>query len=291
MHQNYIKYNAKTPPKYPKSSTGKERDSETGFSYFGARDYDSDILTGWLSVDPMADKYPALSPYAYCGWNPVRLVDPDGKMIVPNDDGWIVNHDEKTVTKIADNGGNYVQIEYNNNWETVNTLFSSIDNFIYQYENMGYTVNRGEKQSESSIGIDIGNETSLSGNAPIGMGITSDLIGEVGNAMYNEKNGTWIGKDGKVRSMSWGGNQYTGGKNKFAKATSQRLKFAGKLFGGISIGLSIGITEYNYKMGYISNTERILDHVFTGISSIPVAGTIISLSYELGKEHGPSTWF
>ncbi|MBO7200824.1 MAG: RHS repeat-associated core domain-containing protein [Bacteroidales bacterium] len=57
----------------------KERDSETGFSYFGARYYDSDILTGWLSVDPLADKYPGLSPYAYCGWNPVRLVDPDGE--------------------------------------------------------------------------------------------------------------------------------------------------------------------------------------------------------------------
>ena len=58
---------------------GKERDSETGFSYFGARYYDSDILMGWLSVDPLADKYPSLSPYAYCGWNPVRLVDPDGE--------------------------------------------------------------------------------------------------------------------------------------------------------------------------------------------------------------------
>ena len=34
---------------------------------------------GWLSVDPLADKYPSLSPYAYCGWNPVRLVDPDGE--------------------------------------------------------------------------------------------------------------------------------------------------------------------------------------------------------------------
>ena len=74
-------------------------DSETSFSYFGARYYDSDILTGWLSVDPMADKYPSLSPYAYCGWtrptgadehrliefnianNPVRLVDPDGEEI------------------------------------------------------------------------------------------------------------------------------------------------------------------------------------------------------------------
>ena len=61
--------------------TGKERDSETGFSYFGARYYDSDLMTGWLSVDPMADKYPSLSPYNYCAWNPVKLVDPDGRKI------------------------------------------------------------------------------------------------------------------------------------------------------------------------------------------------------------------
>ena len=77
----YLKYSTKTPPKYPQSFTGKERDSETGFSYFGARYYDSDILTAWLSVDPMADKYPSLSPYNYCAWNPVKLVDPDGRMI------------------------------------------------------------------------------------------------------------------------------------------------------------------------------------------------------------------
>ena len=81
MHQNYIKYNAETPPKYPQTSTGKERDSETGFSYFGARYYDSDLMTGWLSVDPMADKYPGLSAYAYCAWNPIKLVDPDGRDI------------------------------------------------------------------------------------------------------------------------------------------------------------------------------------------------------------------
>ena len=70
---------AKTTTLSAQTSTGKERDSETGFSYFGARYYDSDILTSWLSVDPMADKYPGLSPYAYCGWNPVKLVDPDGE--------------------------------------------------------------------------------------------------------------------------------------------------------------------------------------------------------------------
>ena len=58
--------------------TGKERDEETGYGYFGARYMDHELTAMWLSVDPMADKYPSISPYAYCAWNPVRLVDPDG---------------------------------------------------------------------------------------------------------------------------------------------------------------------------------------------------------------------
>ena len=62
--------------------TGKERDSETGYSYFGARFYDSDLMTGWLSVDPQSDKFPNISPYAYCNWNPVKLVDPNGEVPV-----------------------------------------------------------------------------------------------------------------------------------------------------------------------------------------------------------------
>ena len=32
----------------------------------------------WIIVDPMSDKYPSLSPYAYCANNPVILVDPNG---------------------------------------------------------------------------------------------------------------------------------------------------------------------------------------------------------------------
>ncbi len=79
MYQTNLKYNTESPKRSTQSSTGKKRDSETGYSYFGARYYDSDLMTGWLSVDPMADKYPNISPYAYCGWNPVRLVDPDGR--------------------------------------------------------------------------------------------------------------------------------------------------------------------------------------------------------------------
>ncbi len=61
--------------------TGKERDRETGYSYFGARYYDSDLSGLFLSVDPMSDKYPGISPYAYCAWNPVKYIDPRGEKI------------------------------------------------------------------------------------------------------------------------------------------------------------------------------------------------------------------
>ena len=60
--------------------SAKERDPETGLSYFGSRYYSSD-LSIWLSVDPMSDKYPSFSPYTYCADNPVRLVDPNGRRL------------------------------------------------------------------------------------------------------------------------------------------------------------------------------------------------------------------
>ena len=74
--------------------SAKEKDTETGLSVtslrsvsssslsqaqtsltwrslirrFGSRYYSSD-LSIWLSVDPMSDKYPSLSPYTYCAVN------------------------------------------------------------------------------------------------------------------------------------------------------------------------------------------------------------------------------
>ena len=55
---------------------------------FGSRYYSSD-LSIWLSVDPMSDKYPSLSPYVYCANNPIKLVDPNGEEIevTANDNG------------------------------------------------------------------------------------------------------------------------------------------------------------------------------------------------------------
>ena len=78
---------------YPFVFNGKEKDYESGFHYYGARYYWSELLTGWLSVDPMMDKYPNISPYNYCMWNPVLFVDPDGE-----DCRIAVDHKKKTIT-------------------------------------------------------------------------------------------------------------------------------------------------------------------------------------------------
>ena len=84
QHLQYLPYgeqylDQRTPGYHERFTfTGKEKDEETGYGYFGARYMDHELMTMWLSVDPLADKYPNISPYAYCVWNPIKLVDPDG---------------------------------------------------------------------------------------------------------------------------------------------------------------------------------------------------------------------
>ncbi|MBK6934010.1 MAG: RHS repeat-associated core domain-containing protein [Bacteroidales bacterium] len=75
--------------------TAKELDNETSYTYFGARYYDSD-LSIWLSVDPMSDERRWVSPYAYCQWNPLILVDPSGML----DDNYTV--DEQGYIKLEE---------------------------------------------------------------------------------------------------------------------------------------------------------------------------------------------
>jgi RHS repeat-associated protein len=62
----------------PYKFNGKELDKETGLYYYGARYYDPSIIL-WLSVDPLAHKYPGLSPYNFVENNPIIHIDPDGR--------------------------------------------------------------------------------------------------------------------------------------------------------------------------------------------------------------------
>ena len=45
---------------------------------YGARGY-YPAMGRFTSVDPLAEKYYSISPYAYCAGNPVKFIDPNGK--------------------------------------------------------------------------------------------------------------------------------------------------------------------------------------------------------------------
>ena len=63
----------------PFKYNGKELDHRHGLDLYdyGARQYDA--ATGrWTTMDPLAEKYYSVSPYAYCHNNPVNRIDSDG---------------------------------------------------------------------------------------------------------------------------------------------------------------------------------------------------------------------
>jgi RHS repeat-associated protein len=69
---------------YPAAQTrylfnGKEKQIVGDINYmdYGNRMYD-DFLGRWFVQDLLQEKYPGLSPYAYCGNNPINRIDPNG---------------------------------------------------------------------------------------------------------------------------------------------------------------------------------------------------------------------
>ena len=70
----------------PYKYNGKELDTKNGLNLYdyGARHYDP-ALGRFTTMDPMAEKYYPMSPYAYCGDNPIKFIDRNGMDFGPGD--------------------------------------------------------------------------------------------------------------------------------------------------------------------------------------------------------------
>ena len=112
----------------------------------------------WLSVDPLSDKYPNLTPYAYCANNPVIFVDPDGRWIpgLDEDNNVIVTAEEGDDLNSFKNfmGPNYndadIECAYGqlqngqiNLTETIGDNFIEITNAINDAKNLGFPSTEG----------------------------------------------------------------------------------------------------------------------------------------------------
>jgi len=136
----------------PYKFSGKEKDQETGCSYFGARYYDSD-LSIWLSVDPLVDKYPSMSAYMYCAGNPVMLVDPDGNE--PGPPYKIYKGNPVMMKALYDAAHSGIYQHYINNG---NPVFMTV-NFNGEEQRV-FTINGGDP---SKPAVNIYNNVSLNG--------------------------------------------------------------------------------------------------------------------------------
>ncbi len=112
---------------------GKELDRENGIDLydFEARQYDPSSGR-FLTMDPMAEKYYAISPYVYCANNPVMLVDPDGREIK-------IRYIDGTPTSWIFNGSNQDKAPKHNQF---------VSDFITAYDyNVSNLAKSGEKNS------------------------------------------------------------------------------------------------------------------------------------------------
>jgi len=83
----------------PYRYNGKELDATFGLNHYdyGARMMDP-VLGRFTTMDPLAEKYYSVSPYAYCANDPVNRIDPDGRI-------WINKNNQ-----IIYQNGNYTSI-------------------------------------------------------------------------------------------------------------------------------------------------------------------------------------
>jgi putative chitinase len=88
---------------------GKEKDEESGLYYYGMRYY-SAWTCRFMSVDPLAAKYPFYTPYQYAGNKPIIAVDIDGlednATIGQNGNNATANQSKPKEVKQSNNGAN-----------------------------------------------------------------------------------------------------------------------------------------------------------------------------------------
>ena len=107
---------------------GKELELTAGVNWydFGARLQRPDLCR-FQTMDPLAEKYYGVSPYAYCMGNPIRYVDPSGMDVHPHGE----DEYEMILATLTKTDREYVQLDSNGyiDKELINSHTSDSENF------------------------------------------------------------------------------------------------------------------------------------------------------------------
>lgn len=118
--------------------------------------------------------------------------------------------------------------------------------------------------------------------------ILSSALSGTSEVLYSKHFNTWMGKDLKVRSQNWGGNQFTGGKNKFARSLSKKVTWGGNILGAYSA------TDifYDFSQKEISFSQMIIEESSNAFSTLGgIYGAAWGIGWEIGRQTTNQTWY
>ena len=242
---------------------------------FGARMLDGK-LGRWMTMDPKTEKYYSMTPYGYCGNNPVSNIDRFGM------DYWSTN-DPDQIGAFFDalNGDNLDNHDYSDWNHMKDNEFTS----KLSYNDKNNTYYWTESQVINGELVVTGRRLTLKSGYRFGSamaGVAAFAAGEFADVMKNSNNTYRLtnskGKfDFKYYSNGWKGNQYV---------TTKNVSKVGKVLGNvlfIQLGLIAHKTSISLQNGNIIKSATNINDLFmngAGLFSLP--GAITSLYWSIG---------
>ncbi len=162
----------------------KELDEETGLYYYGARYYDPRTSI-WISTDPLQEKYPNISSYAYCFQNPVKYIDPTGMEGENPEQGWVLTKgnnvvydsrvvDQKAATKYYGKNATFMPVGTAYNTESGKVELGQYG--FYKLNNeVQLTKDVGPKNTQLSQPVDYSGSTMTAGLMMCGVLLADDV--------------------------------------------------------------------------------------------------------------------
>lgn len=198
----------------------------------------------WLNTDPLAEKFPNMSPYAFCNNNPLYYIDPTG--MAP--DGWIEH---------LDSGGN-TAVTYHQGIDTkeqaeaagykgVSQVFQSgtLSGTTSQGANYSYSLN-----SDATVTNSQGQTTDQGFRTPNGTWVAENPIGRY-NMFFNGLKNTTLGIVGSIGAVG----------------------AIPETFGGSAVALTLTVGETGIGFGQMINAfQRNVDRDLQSFSTLPGLG-------------------
>ena len=249
-----------------KFNQGTEFNTDFDFNTYETmfRGYDPQIGR-FKQVDPLADMFTDWTPYQYAYNDPIYWSDPLGLANGSGDSTWVST--SQLVQYLWDNtpedgSATFEIVGFNPYGDEVGrTPTSDGVNIYHEGEFAVQATSRSSGNPNSITTKRTGDELDYYQTL---LGSHGLLYGAAEN-YYQSGSNLWRGSNGKYYSTSWGGNQWTGGRNAVVK-TGKFLRVAGQWIavGGVALDI-IDLSQGNINTGqFMSNTTFTAIGVFGG---------------------------